>query len=313
MRRATTIATELGQIHTVQDLTEVFESIASLKIAKIRDRVVASKLFFSQLWHTYTELRIDPKEQLARASQAKNPHKIFLAITSEGKLGGSIDDEIISTMLAANTEPETTELMLIGTHGLIDLKRSGATFTHAFHLPASDENFNVSNIIDILNQYAHISVFYQTYESLRVQKVARIELVSAVRSLGEDAQIAAPAGQSAIPAGSKTDANTATPGSDDEVVSSRDYIFEPNIEEIANYMESVMLGVALIQVIMESKLAQYASRFNAMNSAKRRAGDLILDYRRQYSRAKRNESDERLKEIMTVVKHHQHSRLGARP
>jgi len=289
MRRATNIAAELNQIHTVEDLTEVFESIASLKIAKIRDHVVTSKVFFSRLWQTYRDLRIDPHERLARRAQAKNPHKVFVAITSEGKLGGNIDDEIISTMLTANTEPKNTDFILIGMRGLTDLKASGVNLVQAFHLPASDENFNVSNIIDALNQYGHISVFYQTYESLRVQKVVRIELVSAVRELGEDV---------------KDDPKTSG-----ELVTSRDYIFEPSIEEIADYMESVMLGVALIQVIMESKLAQYASRFNAMNSAKHRASDLIVDYRRQFSRAKRGESDERLKEIMTVVKHHR--RIGA--
>src|ERR1035437_3159702 len=160
MQRANIIATERNQIHTIEDLTEVFESIASLKISKIRNRVITSKSFFSQLWETYRGLRIDPKEQLARKHQAKNSRKVFLAITSEGKLGGTIDDDIVAAMLAANTEPKTTDLMLIGLHGLMNLKLSGANFTQAFHLPISDENFDVSNIITILNQYSRISVFY---------------------------------------------------------------------------------------------------------------------------------------------------------
>jgi F0F1-type ATP synthase gamma subunit len=66
-----------------------------------------------------------------------------------------------------------------------------------------------------------------------------------------------------------------------------------------------MMGVALIQVIMESKLAQYAARFNAMNSAKHRATDLVTDFNLQYHRAKRAEGDERLKEIIKIVRHHQ--------
>ena len=71
--------------------------------------------------------------------------------------------------------------------------------------------------------------------------------------------------------------------------------------QLAEYLESLMMGVALTQVIMESKLAQYASRFNAMSSAKRRAHDLATDLSNQYHRSKRNEGDERLKEIMKVI------------
>jgi F-type H+-transporting ATPase subunit gamma len=151
----------------------------------------------------------------------------------------------------------------------------------AFSMPASDASFSVTDIIEALSQYDRISVFYQTYESLRVQKVTRIELLAAVKDLSEDV------------------------GGNVEVVSSRDYIFEPSVDEIADYLESVMMGVALIQIIMESKLAQYAARFNAMNSAKHRAGELVADYTLQFHRAKRAEEDERLKEIIKIARHHQ--------
>lgn len=277
MRRAIAIQAELTQIHTVEDLTEVFESIASMHIAKIRNRVVASKDFFGELWNTYRGLRRDPKDQLKR-SHAKSGRNVFVAVTTEGKLSGQVDEEIITTLLAARKDPKKTDILIIGTHGAKQLEAMGIALAGSFSLPASDISFDVTNMIQVLNSYDQISVFYQTYESLRLQKVARIELISAVRALGEDV------------------------GDEGETVSSKDYIFEPNFNEIADYMESVMMGVALIQIIMESKLSQYASRFNAMNAAKKRAGELTNDYRLQYYRAKRSESDERLKEILKVAK-----------
>ncbi|HSX28686.1 MAG TPA: F0F1 ATP synthase subunit gamma [Candidatus Saccharimonadales bacterium] len=286
MKRALTIQQELTQIHTVEDLTEVFESIASLHIAKIRDRVVASKEFFTELWQTYQGLRIDPKAQLARHTQAKKAQDVFVLITAEGKLSGQIDEQIVEAMQAAYQTPAQTDIIAIGSHGVAALRRMGVPIAKSFQLPAGDANFTVTPIVEELNQYRHISVFYQTYESLRVQKVAHIELISAVRELGEAAK------------------------EEQQVVSSRDYIFEPNIDQIADYMESVMMGVALGQVIMESKLAQYASRFNAMSTAKRRAMDLVVDYRHQYYRAKRAETDERLKEMIKVIKYRGHSRTN---
>lgn len=282
MRRAINIAADLNQVNTVEDLTQVFESIASIRISRIRNRVVASKAFFAELWQTYSGLRIDPSQRLLR-EKTKKGKSVFLVVTSEGSLSGAIDEEIVTTMMEdySKVQPDSTDVVVLGSHGLGQLKQRTIPVAKAFSMPASDSNFSVTDIIETLSQYDRISVFYQTYESLRLQKAARIELLAAVKDLGDDVE------------------------DSDEVVSSRDYIFEPNVDEIADYLESVMMGVALIQVIMESKLAQYAARFNAMNSAKHRAGDLVADYTLQYHRAKRAEGDERLKEIVKIVRFHE--------
>lgn len=282
MRRAINIIGELNQVRTVEDLTEVFESIASIRIAKIRDRVVTSKSFFADLWQTYSGLRIDPKNRLKKVGN-QNSKDVFVVVTGEGSLSGEIDEQIVTTMMEAYSKAKNTDVVVVGSHGYAQLRQRTIPVAKAFSMPASDVSFSVTDIIKTLAGYNRISVFYQTYESLRIQKVSRIELLAAVKSLGE---------------GVEESGGT-------EVVSSRDYIFEPGIEEIADYLESVMMGVALIQVIMESKLSQYAARFNAMNAAKHRANDLVADYKLQYHRAKRGEADERLKEIIKVVKHHQ--------
>lgn len=55
---------QLDEIATIESLTEVFESIASLRIRQIKDRVVSSKTFFTELWQIYAQLRVDPKDRL---------------------------------------------------------------------------------------------------------------------------------------------------------------------------------------------------------------------------------------------------------
>jgi ATP synthase F1 gamma subunit len=278
MRRAITIQSELGQVRTVEDLTEVFESVASMHIARIHNHVVASQQFFAELWPTYRSLRIDPKERVETTRNVRKGHNAFVAVTSEAKLGSSVDEQIIDLMLAS-LKGAAPDIIVIGSHGLARLQQHRMRATKAFTLPVTDINFSVADIIGQLQQYDQISVFYQTYESLRSQKIERIELLNAVRELGQDV------------------------GEEGELVSSRDYIFEPNIAEIATYMESVMMGVALIQIIMESKLSGYAARFNNMSRAKQRAKDLVTDMRQEFYRAKRAEGDERLQEIMKVVHH----------
>lgn len=278
MRRAIAIQAELSQIRTVEDLTEVFESVASMHIARIRNEVVASQQFFAELWPTYRSLRIDPRERVETTRQVRKGYNAFVAVTSEAKLGSAVDEQIIDQMLAS-IEGKTPNIIVIGSQGLARLQQRKVQVNKAFSLPTTDVNFSIGNIIEELEKYDQVSVFYQTYESLRSQKIERIELLNAVRELGEGV------------------------GEEGETVSSRDYIFEPSIAEIATYMESVMMSIALIQIIMESKLSGYAARFNNMSRAKQRAKDLVSDMRQEFYRTKRSEGDERLQEIMKVVHH----------
>lgn len=279
MRRAIAIQEDLDQIHVIEDLTGVFESVASIKIARLRNRVVASKEFFAELWQTYRGLRVDPKEQLLRKSRKTNGRSVLVAVTTEGKLSGEIGNKVLEDVVAAYHENKNLDVIVLGSYGATQLRERDIKVTHMFPLPENDVQFSVAEIITSLHEYQQISVFYQMYESLRIQRVGRIELISAVHELSDEVD-------------------------DDkevEIVSSHDYIFEPGAAEIATYLESLMMGVALTQVLMESKLAQFASRFNAMNAAKHRAHDLGTDYSLMYHRAKRAEGDERLKEIMKVV------------
>src|SRR5206468_4687906 len=111
------IQKEAGQVGTVTELTGIFESIASMRIGKIKDRVTKSQLFFAELWKIYTQLRVDPLERLTGKNGPKRDKpNVFLALTSEGGLSGDIDQRIVQTVIDS-LDPKTTDLIVIGAHG----------------------------------------------------------------------------------------------------------------------------------------------------------------------------------------------------
>ncbi len=63
-----------------------------------------------------------------------------------------------------------------------------------------------------------------------------------------------------------------------------------------------MMQIALEQLILDSKLAQYASRFRAMSASHRAADDQYDEAKTKYNRGKRAIKDERLKEIINGIK-----------
>lgn len=277
MRKASLIEKETQQIETVEDLTGVFESIASTQVAKIKDKVELSKQFFELLWQRYSAIRIDPDTRITERQHQTGERKVFVIISAEGGLSGDIDQRLIETMLF-DYNRNNTDIVVLGTHGANQLRDLQIPYIRFFKVPESDTYIDVSPVIDAIRDYSKITVYYEEYVSLGVQEIKKLDLISTIRAMS-------------------TEADTGQ-----DIITASDTIFEPSLEEIADLMERGMMSLAFSQAILESGLAQSASRFNAMAQAKKRAWELITFHKLEYHRAKRSESDRRLHEVLIGIK-----------
>ncbi len=285
MRRASAIQKESQQIGTVADLTGVFESIASTQVAKIKNKVELSKEFFDLLWKRYSSIRIDPRTRITHQNEEdKNPKKVFVIISAEAGLSGDIDQRLIEIMLK-DYDSSNTDIVVLGTHGANQLKQSGIPYKRFFRVPTSDSYVDVSPVIDSIINYSKITLYYEEYVSLGVQGIKKLDLHSRIREMSEAAD------------------------EGEEIITADDTIFEPSLEEIADIMEAAMMNLAFSQAILESGLAQDASRFNAMATAKKRAWELMNYYSLDFHRAKRSENDRRSREVMVGLKRKKRQRL----
>lgn len=283
MRRASAIQKDSMQIETVENLTGVFESIASTKVAKIKSKVEISKEFFDLLWTRYSSIRIDPRTRLTHRDEHKNPRKVFVIISAEAGLSGDIDQRLIERMMR-DYNSDDTDIIVLGTHGANQLKQKGIPYIHYFKVPPTEGYIDVGPVMNAIKDYSNISVYYEEYISLGVQGIKKIDLHSTIREMSEKV---AP---------------------EEEIMTAQDTIFEPSLEEIADLMEVAMMSLAFSQAIMESSLAQDASRFNAMATAKKRAWELMNFYKLDYHRAKRSEDDRRSREVMIGLKKKKHAK-----
>ncbi len=260
-------------------LTSVFEGLASMRISQVKSQVMQSQAFFDELWSIYTQLRVDSLFRFGR-SESGHPvidKELFIIITAEGGFSGDIDQKLIQLMLE-EYDKEKHDIIVVGHHGAVQLAQAGIGFKKYYKLPEKDQNINSAPIIQEVQKYRTTSVYYQTYISLMVQDVKRISLSKAVQQKGK-----------------QTGKNT-------DIISEDTYIFEPSTFAVVDHLERSMLQIALSQVILESKLAQYASRFRAMSSAHNKADDLYGDLKLAYSRSMRSLKDERLKEIVNGLR-----------
>lgn len=279
MKRPNEILLEEEAMTTMVELTSVFEGIASMRIAQIKNQVMQATKFFDDLWAIYSQLRVDSQFRFGRSQSATEiiDKELFIIITAEGGFSGDIDQRLIQTMLKSY-DKEKNDIIVIGHHGAIQLAQRGVSFKKYFKLPVKDQNINVTPIIKEVQKYRNTSVFYQEYVSLLVQEVRRIGLSTAVQEQGAISDKAT------------------------EIISEANYIFEPSTYDVVDHLERSMLQIAVSQLILDSKLAQYASRFRAMSASHQRSDDAKSDLHLQYNRARRSVKDERLKEIINGMR-----------
>ncbi len=277
MIRPQELLKDVQTMQTLVGLTDIFESIASMHISAIKNQVQSSQNFFNELWPIYTQLRADKDFHFGQGTESVIEKELLIIITAEGGFSGDIDQKLVKLMLS-QYDPAKNDIIVIGHHGAMQLAQHGIHFKRYYKLPTRDKDINVTPVVKEVQQYKTTSIYYQTYVSLMVQDVKRISLQAAVQER----------------------AGRAAPSKDE--ISEVTYIFEPSTYEVIDHLERTMLHVAISETILESKLAQYASRFQAMSMAHDKADETTSDLKTQYNRARRAIKDERLKEIISGLR-----------
>ncbi len=274
MRQLLDIDKERSSMMTIVQLTSAFETLASMRISQIKNQVLQAQGFFDELWNIYIQLRVDSIFRFGRHNSEKVIDKeLYILITASGGFSGDIDQRVINMMLE-KYDKDKQDIIVIGHHGSILLAQAGIPYKRFFELPASDHNINVEPLIHEISQYKNSFVYYQTYLSLMSQEIKRLELSTAIKQY------------SSMAAENK------------EIISEQTYIFEPSAFDVAAHLERSMLQITLGQVIFDSKLAQYASRFRAMSAANDKSKESYSDLNTLYNRTKRSIRDSQLKQII---------------
>jgi F-type H+-transporting ATPase subunit gamma len=279
MIRSNELAVERDTMGTMVELTSAFEGIASARIAQIREQVLQSQEYFGDLWRIYSQLRVDEFFHFGRGDKDVEAieKELMILITSEGSFSGDIDQRLVSEAIK-HYDPAKNAVLIIGHHGAVQLAQKGIAYVRSFKTPEKDMNINTAPIVAEVQKYRSTVIYYEQYKSLTSQSIQNMRLSKAVMEMGQ----------------------AVAPGQ--EVIDESTYIFEPDAYAVVDHLERSMMEITISEVILESKLAQYASRFRAMSAAKERATDTLGDVSLMYNRSKRHEKDERLKEVVNGLR-----------
>lgn len=276
MKRPLEIAAEQASMQTIVSLTDVFEGLASMRIMRSKDRVLKSRNFFDDIWQIYSQIRVSDEFRYGRSGfERANNKELYLLVTNEAGLGGDIDQRLIATVMQTY-DSYKNDIVIIGKRGHTLLQQHNVTVLQYFKLPTTDD-FSVESVVECVKKYRNTKVFYESYESLTLQAIKTIDLGAVVKS-HEDAD------------------------KDKGLIDESSYIFEPSVRAVVTYFEQAMIRLTVTEAILDSRLAQDASRFRAMSRANDSANDTAQQLRSQFYHAKRAVVDQRLREIMCGLK-----------
>lgn len=280
MKRPLEIKAAEESMRTIVSLTSAFESLSSMRIMQTKKKVLISNDFFNEVWEIYKQIRVDVMFNFGRAYQEPgSDREVLILITAPSGLTGDIDQRLVRK-LQTYYDAEKHDIIVIGRHGALQLDQVKIKYNKFFDLPKKDY-INVEPLVAEIKKYSKSHVFYQHYVSLSQQDIIDIDMSEAISTMGKVVDIESVSG---------------------DLITEKNYIFEPNTYAVTAYLETAILRLMLAQFIYDSRLAQLASRFKAMTAAKDRSTEAMNDLHLEFSRAKRALVDVRLRESLVGLK-----------
>ena len=221
----------------LKNLVEVYEEIAAARMQKVRGAVLQSRLFMQGLLDVFSRVRAAYKKSNLKDSKQslRTSRQVAVFISANTGLYGDIVDrtfEKFASYVRAN-KPDVVVLGKLGAKMMTE--RLPEVLYNYFDF--SDEGIDLEAfdvVMRYLIQFESIIVFHGQFSSILSQE-PRQSVVS----------------------GEKIVVN--------EIVRGADYLFEPDVKQIARVFEGEILASLFEQTLHESALAKFASRLLSLD------------------------------------------------
>ena len=247
------IQAEASFLENLRDLCVVYEQISVMRMKEIRDKVLYTRGFYSQLDKVYVRLKKTYHRQLAilaKKRQIKDPRKAFLLgknekrvvvfIGADNRFYGDIFNKVFYSFLE-DIKKNKDDVLIIGRLGKSMYDNLGPKKPYRYFEIGDEVEITLDHlkaILKVMTDYSRIDVYYGQYKNLFNQEVV-------MKNITGDFD---------------------TDKKDDGKKGSF-YYFEPDLEKILLFFETQIFANLFKQTAYESQLARYASRISAMEQA----------------------------------------------
>jgi ATP synthase F1 gamma subunit len=283
MQNKQRINSEVELMSTLRLITQAYEEISVMRMQRIRDLVLNTRLFLGDLYNVYVDVKVNYKESLMKkiikeddamkAMRERNGKTAVVFISTNTKLNGEIIQKVFREFYDY-TQAHDVEIFIVGRMGkqLYDQRSEKKPYKY-YDL---EENYinsvSLHKLVTDLLAYKQVDAFYGKFESLLNQ----------------------------IP----TEANLTGDQPEEKQAEKKGatlYMFEPSVVKILEFFETQIFSSLVKQSVNESELARYASRIRAMEEAGQNIDKSMKSLSSQMIKIKRLVSNKKQLEIMSRV------------
>ncbi len=285
------VRSRISSVNSTQQITKAMKMVSA---AKLKRAVDASSTMapYSERLRTMMAKVLPDLENFSNVFSSIRPLKkvLLIVITSNRGLAGAFNANIIR--LAYNRiqsnysnllKKEDILLLPIGKKGFEFFKRKGYVIVdnpsdifNSLHFSASSEIANKVMSGYINGEWDHVEIFYNRFKNAALQIQENLQLIP-IKPEGLEAQ------NISIP---RNKANS-------------NYIFEPTLEEVVDYLIPESICATLYSALLSSFASEHGARMTSMDKATENAAELLKALKLQYNRARQASITNEILEIVS--------------
>lgn len=235
----------------LESLSIAYSDLAGQRLVKIRKDIELNRGFVSELSSLFHVIKNAAIKQGSSVSLGKKGN-INLLITSNQRFYGGLEKRLLDFFIAYSvlTYAKTIVVGATGERYLENSDFAGSYLTLKFKkdIPTQTE---LGQILDMVQPFEKVNVYYTKMQSLLVQKPAVLEV------------------------GGIADVAIDTAGTEQY------FIFEPELGDMLKFFDRKIVQVLIAQAFFESELARTAARMVSMEQSKINAGKMLTQLNNQ--------------------------------
>ncbi len=298
------VKTKIEAISKIHQVTKAMEAVSAVKMRRSQELAIEMRpfaLYASELLSRLVKRGATKDHELIRPHE-KMENILYIVITSDRGLGGSLNTNIIKTVHKQIEKKGWTkdqvQILAIGKKGYDHFSKRG--FKIVQHIERWGEGVAMGDpsglsdmlIKDYINGiYDKIIVIYANFESTVSQQpvVRRLLPISfaAVEELVDGI----------VPERGKY-SDLREKGIDDDV---NEYLMEPNKFEVLDELLPYLIGVFLYHAVLQANASEHSARMVAMKGASDKASDLTKELTLLYNKERQTSITAEVSEITSGI------------
>lgn len=241
------IATDIDFTTTLQDLIQVYQEAAVMKMQKIRNNVMESRSFTEELSLLFGEVSASNKKNvLDMLKKSKKlliqlEQQLLVFVAPDGKMSGDIVERVFQEF-KQDAQTFKGKILVIGRIGKeLCQQHNFINKYDFFDFPLNQTESNYAKIIEFIAQFDVVSMYHGQFINL-MQQAPKISQIK----------------------GKSAHELTTTSKKPIEITN---YLYEPNVSTVMSYFEKQIFAAVFQQRLHESELAQLGARIKAMEDA----------------------------------------------